>query len=205
MRHEINSLNTKYALSRSFKELVGRSGPCDKITVHDIVKNCGVNRNTFYYHFSDVVGLLIWTLRNDIRRCWEFDCLNGKQIREFFVDYINGNTKLLNHAFHYLGFDDLRKIYNDELTIIISDYIKAIEKRDSLRVSPFFKEFVAKLYSDSVVIIFMMCFRKPKEYDKNTAMTYFETIFDYAIPDMLKREKDIKLSFESPLKQSAGI
>jgi AcrR family transcriptional regulator len=202
MRHVINSLNTKYALSKSLKELVSKSGPCDKITVSDIVENCAVNRNTFYYHFSDVIDLLIWTLQHDIRQCWGFDCFNGKRIREFFIDYINNNNKLLNYAFQYLGFDDLRKTYNDELTVMILDYIKAIEKRDGLRVNMFFKEFVSKLYADSVVIIFMMCFRKPKEYDKKTATKYFEVIFDYAIPDMLKREKDIKLIFESPLKQS---
>lgn len=40
--------------------------PYNKITVQDIVNRCGVNRNTFYYHFQDIPSLTeesirIWT------------------------------------------------------------------------------------------------------------------------------------------------
>jgi AcrR family transcriptional regulator len=32
--------------------------PLTKITVKDIVERCGVNRNTFYYHFQDIPSLV---------------------------------------------------------------------------------------------------------------------------------------------------
>ena len=32
--------------------------PFDKITVKDIVETCGINRNTFYYYYSDIYDLL---------------------------------------------------------------------------------------------------------------------------------------------------
>ncbi|MGN0773869.1 MAG: TetR/AcrR family transcriptional regulator [Candidatus Ventricola sp.] len=32
--------------------------PVDKITVKDIVEDCGINRNTFYYHFEDLPSLI---------------------------------------------------------------------------------------------------------------------------------------------------
>ena len=31
----------------------------DKITIKDLVEICGVNRQTFYYHFDDVYDLLL--------------------------------------------------------------------------------------------------------------------------------------------------
>ena len=33
------------------------------VTVRMIVERCGVNRKTFYYHFSDIHALLYWMLR----------------------------------------------------------------------------------------------------------------------------------------------
>ena len=32
--------------------------PVDKITVKDIVEDCGISRNTFYYHFKDIYEVL---------------------------------------------------------------------------------------------------------------------------------------------------
>ena len=32
--------------------------PLNKITVRDIVDDCGINRNTFYYHFEDMSSLI---------------------------------------------------------------------------------------------------------------------------------------------------
>ena len=32
--------------------------PLDRISVKDIVEDCGINRNTFYYHFADIPDLV---------------------------------------------------------------------------------------------------------------------------------------------------
>lgn len=37
----------------------------EQVTVGDIVKECGVNRQTFYYHFSDKYELLDWIYYNE--------------------------------------------------------------------------------------------------------------------------------------------
>ena len=48
---------TKKAIIRSFLHLAGKK-TIDKITVRDIVDDCGVNRNTFYYYFQDIYAVL---------------------------------------------------------------------------------------------------------------------------------------------------
>ena len=50
---------TKKALAASFMKLLNQT-TLDKITIKDIVDECGVNRNTFYYHFQDVYDLMDW-------------------------------------------------------------------------------------------------------------------------------------------------
>lgn len=48
---------TRQAIVTSFLRLIAKRPP-DKITVRDIVDDCGVNRNTFYYYFQDIYAVL---------------------------------------------------------------------------------------------------------------------------------------------------
>lgn len=48
---------TKKAIISTFEELLNER-PLSKITVKDIVGRCGINRNTFYYHFEGIPDLL---------------------------------------------------------------------------------------------------------------------------------------------------
>ena len=60
-----NSNITKKALAQSLKEL-GAMKILDKITVADITDHCGVNRQTFYYHFNDKYELLNWIYTQEL-------------------------------------------------------------------------------------------------------------------------------------------
>lgn len=42
---------TKFAILKVFGDLAA-SRPVDKITVKDITDQCGISRNTFYYHYQ---------------------------------------------------------------------------------------------------------------------------------------------------------
>ena len=48
---------TKKAIKESFIKLLNEK-PLAKISVKDIVEDCGINRNSFYYHFQDIPALL---------------------------------------------------------------------------------------------------------------------------------------------------
>lgn len=48
---------TKKMIKASFIKLL-RQKPLSKITVKEIVESCGINRNSFYYHYNDIPNLL---------------------------------------------------------------------------------------------------------------------------------------------------
>ncbi|WKY42846.1 TetR/AcrR family transcriptional regulator C-terminal domain-containing protein [Eubacteriaceae bacterium ES2] len=50
---------TKRALADGFKELL-KIKSFEKITITDITSKCGLNRQTFYYHFQDKYDLINW-------------------------------------------------------------------------------------------------------------------------------------------------
>lgn len=58
------SIITKKALSEGLKELMKHKS-FSKISIADITQQCGLNRQTFYYHFQDKYELLNWIYYNE--------------------------------------------------------------------------------------------------------------------------------------------
>lgn len=58
---------TKRAISAALKQLL-RKKRLNKITVSDIANECGINRQTFYYHFRDIYDLVEWTCVEDAEK-----------------------------------------------------------------------------------------------------------------------------------------
>lgn len=61
---------TKKAIMNSFMKLLNTTS-FDNITVKDIVADCGINRNTFYYNFDDIYALVDEILQSEINRIAE--------------------------------------------------------------------------------------------------------------------------------------
>lgn len=60
-----DNLITKRAIVDALKELT-QTKTFDKISVKDISLQCGINRQTFYYHFEDKFILLKWIYEHDL-------------------------------------------------------------------------------------------------------------------------------------------
>lgn len=58
-------LATKQVLADALKELL-TTHTFSKIKVNDIVEHCGINRQTFYYHFDDKYDLVNWIFFTEI-------------------------------------------------------------------------------------------------------------------------------------------
>ena len=48
---------TQQTILNTFGEMLDRM-PFEKITVSALIRECGISRNTFYYHFEDIYGML---------------------------------------------------------------------------------------------------------------------------------------------------
>ena len=59
-----DSTITKQALASSLKNLM-RELPFEKISVCQICEGCGMNRKSFYYHFSDKYDLVNWIFNTE--------------------------------------------------------------------------------------------------------------------------------------------
>ena len=96
----------KYALARSLKKLLS-TRKLDKITVKDIVEDCGVNRQTFYYYFRDIYDLLEWNFLEATERLIRsgLDCGGGhwRGGVKAVTEYLQENRTLVWNAYHSIS------------------------------------------------------------------------------------------------------
>lgn len=64
------SKDTRKSIQNAFLHLA-KTKPIDKITVREIVDYCGVNRNSFYYHFEDLPDLIESVIRDRLDKICE--------------------------------------------------------------------------------------------------------------------------------------
>lgn len=56
------SARMKQQIAMEFARMT-RERPVDKITVKDLVERCRISRQTFYYHFQDILDVMEWSVR----------------------------------------------------------------------------------------------------------------------------------------------
>ena len=100
------SNTTKKALAESLRKLLATK-TLDKITVSDIVDDCGVNRQTFYYHFHDIYDLIEWILEEDASK-YAADQQMPAQWQELFRSlfaFLTDNAPLVLNTYHSAGWE----------------------------------------------------------------------------------------------------
>lgn len=55
-------VNMKALISQTFASMVKQNG-VDKITVKALIDECGISRQTFYYHFQDIMEVIEWSIQ----------------------------------------------------------------------------------------------------------------------------------------------
>ena len=102
---------TRKAIMDSFVKLLNER-PLHRITVKNIVEDCGVNRNSFYYHFEDIYGLLKWILEQEaFEVVKQFDLLvNYRDAFDFAINYVEQNSFFLNCIYDSVGRDELKRL-----------------------------------------------------------------------------------------------
>jgi len=151
MKHEVTTLNKKKMLSASLKHCMEKKS-LSKITVTDIVTDCGLNRKTFYYHFQDVPDLLKWTLEQEaVDVVKQFDLLNElEEALRFAVRYIRENSHMINCAYDSIGRDELKRFLNHDFQSIVMSIVEQIERRENVHTDPDAKKIICNFYTEGM-------------------------------------------------------
>ena len=139
---------TKKAIQESFLKLLTER-PLSKITVKDIVADCGINRNTFYYYFDDMPKLIESIVEDDAEQIIQsyptiekFEgCLDAA------IEFALAKKRAVLHIYHSAN----REIYEMYLWKVcdhtINAYVSSVLQGKSVRENDLFivKEYLSGL------------------------------------------------------------
>lgn len=138
---------TKHALEGSLKTLLLKK-PFNKITNGDLTKECGINRMTFYYHFTDMHHLLSWIILDEIHQL----LLNTNIYPEGFIRLLYKMKKdhvYIMNVFHSLHQEEFQSYLSPMIQGLLK--IKIEEEEGSMIIQESDKEFIARFYSYCIV------------------------------------------------------
>ncbi len=148
---------TKKAIKASFVKLLNERS-LDKITVKDIVEDCGINRNTFYYYYQDIYALLEEVFLDETQ-----EVLEGEYRAESWqegiihaVDFALANKKAVFHVYNSRSKDELSKYLDKTIGWVVRQYVEnqkqglCVDEEDVRLVTLFYQKAIMGILLDWV-------------------------------------------------------
>lgn len=143
------SLITKKALGETLKKLM-LTEPLEKITVKDICAACGMNRNSFYYHFKDKQDLVFWIFDYEfISRLRSRTFAGPFDLFEVMADYFYENRKFYSRAFAVTGQNCLSDYFTEVFEGLCMEQIDKYFGEDPN--AAFYAHFAADMMRESLI------------------------------------------------------
>lgn len=191
MRHEVTSFNTKKTLADSLKKSM-ETKSLSKITVSEIIKDCGINRKTFYYHFEDMNALIKWMLEQEsVEIVKKFDLMvDHKEVILFVINYVEENQYMLNNICDSVGSQQLKNFFFSDFIQMAESLILEVADRMNMEVEKNFLEFLSKFYAEAIARMVMDFFQNPASLNREDIIQNISLIFKASLPNILQAKHD---------------
>ncbi len=137
---------TKRELGNSLKTLL-QDRPLNRITVADITGRCGVNRQTFYYHFKNIYELLGWIYTTEalgtIENCKSYE--TWQEGLSLIFSYVRENRPFCLNTYRSLGREHLENFLNQTARHLLMAVLEEIP--ESAAASEETKEFIVNYHA----------------------------------------------------------
>ena len=188
MTHAVTSMNTKRALAHSLRTAMEKK-PFSKITVTEIIRDCGVNRKTFYYHFQDIYALLKWMLDQDaIEVVKNFDLTSDfEQAIAFVMNYVEENNHLILCAYDSVGHDVVKSFFYSDFISLTQNYIEAKENSVNIRLDDDYRSFLSKFYTEALSGMLMDWIKDRETVSNDSVIHYISITINTSLTDLIQK------------------
>ena len=176
MEYKITSLNTKKTLAESLKKIMKKKN-FSKITVSEIIADCGLNRKTFYYHFEDIYALLKWMLESEaVEVVKQFNLIvDYEEAIAFVMDYVEDNDYIINCAYDSIGRDEMKRFFLADFNDLVYSIIDSAEKDLGKTLNGEYKEFLCSFYTEALAGTLINWIKNRRERNRQQVIDYLVT------------------------------
>ena len=181
---------TKNALAASLKKLLSKK-ELSKITITNITEECGVNRQTFYYHFKDIYDLLEWIFTNEVIE--EIDNEKEEDWQQKFIyifEYVIKNKELIKNIYSSGSKEYFLKFVYKQTNLLIINFIEKEYKDKKIKDEN--KKFIANFYKYGFVGVMEEWIENGMKEDVNNIINKVQLLLTGNISNYLKLTKKDK-------------
>lgn len=115
---------TRRAIKESFLKLLNQR-PLNQITVKDIVEDCGINRNSFYYHFSDLPALVEEIMAEQVSAMVENHPTvdSVQEGADAIVEFVMHNKRAIYHIYNSVSRDVFERHLMEVCRYVVTTYL----------------------------------------------------------------------------------
>jgi len=182
MRNSVTTYRTKRLLADTLKSAMQKKAFA-RITVSDIVKTCGVNRKTFYYHFTDIYALLGWIFEEETKQIVEQLSLQTDPVGAVraVMDHVEKNDYLFSCVYDSIGRDQMKQFFYGDIKRSIRVVIDFACEKHRKDIADDLRDYAAKFYTEACAGMLIEWMQERKNRNKEKTVQYLETIIRMAI------------------------
>jgi AcrR family transcriptional regulator len=177
---------TKKIIREEFIKILNER-PLNKITVKDIASACDINRNTFYYYYTDIYVILSEIFQTELQIVIDEynDTLSWEESFIVATKFSLQNKTAIYHVYNSMQKEELEDYLFNVSGNIMSRYVEKVS--DGISASSGDKKLIASFYQCALTEMVLRWIASGMKEDPDTIIRRIGRLFDGHIALSLKR------------------
>ena len=177
---------TKKIIREEFIKILNER-PLNKITVKDIASACKINRNTFYYYYTDVYALLSELFQTELQTVTDEynDTFSWEESFIVATKFALENKIAINHVYNSIQREELEDYIYNVSGHVMNRYVEKLS--DGISASSGDKKLISSFYQCALTEMVLRWIASGMKEDPDTIVRRIGQLFDGHIALSLKR------------------
>ncbi len=181
---------SKLLLREEFVKLLNEK-PFNKITITELVKNCELNRNTFYYYYTDLYGVLTEVFEDELGKITSgyYDGTTWNDTLLELTRFARENRKAVFHVYHSMQREELERFLYTFTERILRKYID--DECSGMDIDDFDEALIVKFFQMALTGMLIEWISNGMKQDIDFVIERMSLILEGNIKHLLENSKHV--------------